>query len=734
MATVPISPSQGPQGIMSPRPDAPIDPRFQFAQPQQPMAPQAVDLDPQAIMDEGPKIITASDGTIITQMPDGSSIIGGVDPKVKAETDDFNENLAEILGIQICQSIAEDLLEGIEADVFTRREMVESYVKGIDLLGLKMKDRTGTMQRKNVSTVNHPVLLESIVKFQSGARAELLPAAGPVKVKVDIDSNDELDETAEALEQDLNHYLTTTATEYYPDTDRGLFRLGFGGTIFKKVYPCPLRNRPVSECVYYPDLIVSEEATDLENALRVTHKVMMNPGDVKRRMLAGYWVDTSLGTPSPAIDPIDKKVGSVEGITKVTTRAKDQQHTIYECYSEIDISAFDPSYKEKDAPEELPLPYRITMDKDARKILEIRRGWKDGDKQFKKKLPFVMYGLIPGMGFSCYGYLHLLGNQTKALTAIWRILIDSGIFSSAPAGVRVKGTRQTTNEINPGPGEWAEIDTGPMDDIRKALMPLPYKEPSPVFIQLSEIITQDAQRMAGAVEMEVGEGRSNVPVGTVMAMIEQQTQVMAAVHKRLHSAQAQEFKLLKELFAENPEALWKNNPNPKRKWAADEFTNLSVVPASDPNIPAQVHRIMQSTALMTLAAQNPDMYNKLEVHKRALRTIGISDFDELLNENAGQQGPQPDPKAMAHIADTQSKQAELQMKAQQIQAGLQKEAADNQSKQQNMMIEAQQRDADRKSEENIALLHLATERLKIQSKHIIEENKNVSQGGQETSS
>ncbi len=662
-------------------------------------SPAPVDLMPPV---QEPQVITASDGTQITMQPDGSSIIGGNEPE-KKKGNSFDENLTDIVNID-----CSDILDGIESDEQSRRELVETYVKGIDLLGLKIKDRSGSQQRKNISTINHPILLESVIKFQSGARAEMLPSAGPVKVEVIGEESEQLNDLAEKLEEDMNYYLTTVATEYYPDTDRGLFRLGFGGTIFKKVYECPLRKRPVSECVYLPDLIVSEEATDLQNAIRVTHQIMMSPNDVKRMFAAGIWEGGGLSTPSTPVNPVGQKIASVEGINKVATRQKDMQHTIYECYTDlIDIG-------DSLASKDFPAPYRVTIDKDSRKIVDVRRMWKEGDEDFKKKLPFVMFGLIPGMGFLNYGFLHTLGNQTKALTAIWRLLIDAGMFANFPGGVKVKGTRQTTNEINPGPGEWPEIDTGPMDDIRKALMPLPYKEPSAVLIQLSEIIGQDAMRMAGAAEMEVGEGRANVPVGTIMAMIEQQTQVMAAVHKRLHSSQAREFMLLKELFAENPESLTKFNPQPGKQWTLEEFTNLALVPASDPNIPAQVHRIMQSTALGTVAQQYPSLMNAEEIVKRILKTIGISDVDALMQQQPPPGSAPPDPKAQAQAMDMQIKQAALAQENQKQQREAAQGVVEANMKAQELQSENAQRESDRQSRERIEAMRTQQEQLRLQ--------------------
>lgn len=635
------------------------------------------------------------DATIVTINEDGS--VDFSTPEKKKTK--FGANLAETY--DDISGLTQDLLEGIEEDIQSRSEMVTAYAQGIDLLGLKMKQGSGALNKKNTASINHPILLESIVKFQSLTRAELLPSNGPVKVKIDVNSTEELETAAQELEQDFNHYLTTTATEYYPDTDRGLFRLGFGGTIFKKVYHCPLRDRPVSECVYLPDLIVSEDATDLRNAVRVTHQIIMSPVQVKKMQLSGQWLDVHLTTPIAGNNPVDDKVKSVEGIRPTTSRTKDQPYTIYECYCERDLG---------EHPKGLPLPYRITLEKDSRTILEIRRAWKKGDKDYKKKLPFVMYGLIPGMGFLCYGYLHLLGNQAKTLTAIWRLLIDAGMFNNFPGGVKIKGSRQTTNEINPGPGEWVEIDPGVATDIRSLLMPLPYKEPSPVFIQFAEQIANDVAKVAGATIVDVGEGKSNTPVGTMMAIIEQQTQVMAAVHKRLHTSQAEEFRLLRELFVEDPKALWKDNPNPKRKWTSDELTNLSISPASDPNIPAQTHRIMQSQALATMAQASPQFFNGMAIAKRLLQNMGISDIDALLNRN-----PQssPNPQHLGALAAAQAKQGEVQIQAQEQQREAAQGIIEAKLKQQELQQEAQQSALEMQSREKVAAMHL--EETKIQA-------------------
>lgn len=664
-----------------------------------------------------PPIMQTDDGTNVQEMPDGSVVIGvaigGDDEEPKATN--FDDNLAEDMDDMLMSSLCADILEGIDADIQSRQQLIETYTKGMDLLGIKSEDRANRQTRKSVSTVRHPILLESIVTFQSNALGEMLPASGPVKIEVIGGDNQQVDETAQALEEDMNAYLTTGAPEYYPDMDRGLFNLGYGGTLFKKVYHHPLKKRPVSECVMLTDLIVSEDAVSLDDAIRVTQRTRITPADMKRMQISGAWRNVDLMPPQQSYDPVKTKEKNIAGIAATSQRQKDALYEVYECYTEINPQDWGlPDDGQEDG---LYLPYRITIEKDSRKILELRRNWRENDKDFKKRQRFVMYGLIPGFGFLCLGFLHLLGNQTRAMTAAWRIMMDGGMFSNFPGGVRVKGTRQTTNEINPGPGEWAEIDTGPMDDIRKALMPLPYKDVSPVFMQFVELVNKNVQGISGAVEIQSGEGRTNVPVGTIMAMIEQQTKIMSAVHKRMHHAQAMEFGLLKELFEEDPESLTKWAKNPARTWTKEELERYEMLPVSDPNIPSQTARIMTATALVTLAGDNQDIYNKYKVHKRALRSIGINDTDDFLHPP-----PPPPPVSPQQAGSSANNPAMIALKGQELQQKdkqQQREAAQGvlhaKEEQQKTAADMQLARETNDSREKIAAMKEQTARLKITS-------------------
>lgn len=654
--------------------------------------------------------------TIVRIAPDGGVIIESGAPAVRPDAGDygdFNENLAERLSDGSKATIVEEILQGIDADERGRQQFIENYTKGIDLLGLKIEEQTNTKtQKRNVSRVRHPLLLEACVRGQSSARAELLPAGGPCKVLTVGGSEPNEDDLARAFESDMNYYLTTVAKEYYPDFDRGLFELYFGGNLFKKVYTCPVRRRPVSDTINVSDLIVSEDARNHQTATRVTHRSMMIPSMVKRMQWTGAWLDVELSVAMPNMDPAKRKEREVMGIGQGIGRPEDQERCIYETEYDIDLERF--GIREKGGPRGLPIPYMVTIDKDSRRMLALRRNWKKGDKLFMRRQRYVHYCLVPGFGFLGMGYLHLLGNQTRALTAMWRILCDSGMFACFPGGVKAKGMRMSTNEIQPGPGEWVDIDIGPFDRIQDAMMPMPYKDPSAVFIQFAEIVGQDAQRMAGSIEMEVGEGRTNIPVGTIMSMIEQQTQVMAAVHKRLHTAQAQELLLLRAEFADNPDNLkWLNRDLSAHAWdKAAEFMNLNLVPASDPNIPAQTHRIMQATSMVTLATSNPDIYDRLQVHKHALRTLGIINSDPYLH--APTPTP-PDPAKAGGKAPDPLGPQKLQLEAQEAQRKAAQETVESNRRQQELQLRSQNDQLELASRERISSMQEDTQRLRLQT-------------------
>ena len=422
----------------------------------------------------------------------------------------------------------------------------------------------------------------------------------------------------------------------------------------------------------------------------------------------------------PDMTPERMKQQDISGIRNMSPRQKDQPHCIYQTITDLDLAQW--GLEEKGAPKGLPLPYKVVIERYSRQVLRIERYWKQGDPLFLRKCRLVHYSMVPGFAFLAYGFLHLQGNQTKALTSIVRLLIDAMMFSNFPGGVKAKGARTETNEINPGPGEWAELGVpAGIDDIRKVLMPMPYKDLSPVAIQFYNLLQQAAQRVGSAAMVEVGEGRTNVPVGTIMAMLEEKSTVMSAIHARMHEAMARELAMVRDMFLERPEAFARVLPKPRRDWAVEEFADLNLVPASDPNVPSQMHRIMLATALATLlsmpAAQQ--LLDPVDILKRVLRMIGITDPEKAMRDPAAvaqqQQQQQQDPVVAAAQATLQAKQMDVASKQQENQRKAASEAVDAQHKTQEMASEMQDNAANRASQERVAVMKEETERLRLQA-------------------
>lgn len=596
-------------------------------------------------------------GVITTELPDGSVVVD-LDPPSKAseEAQDFMENLATSMSDFELGTIAEDLLEGIRSDDESRSEWLATRANGLDLLGLKLENPRGDVGSSSaplegMSVVRHPLLLEAVLLAQANARGELLPASGPVKVTNSAGARTGgQDGLAEALERDMNHYLTVSATEYYPDTDRMLLFTVFGGAGFKKIYPCPLRRRPVSESVDAKDLIVSNTATDLDNAPRVTHVISMRHSLLRRMIKVGAYRDIELGQPTPQPDVVERKSAEIQGISVSTERPEDQEYTIYECYCELELDEF--------APEEfkgtgIALPYRVVIDYDSHKVLEIRRNWAEDDVDCKKLKTFVYYPYLRGFGFYGIGLLHLLGNSTVALTAAWREMLDTGMFANFPGFLIAKmATRQTTNQLRVAPGAGVPVDTEGKP-IREAVMDLPYKDVTPGLLGLVDKITSAVQRVGGAAEIKVGEGRQDAPVGTTIALIEQATKIESSVHKNMHQAQGEEFRLLADLFRDDPESFWRGNKNPATAWDQQVFkqalNTYGITPQADPNTPSHIHRIMKAVALKQLQSANPQLYDAKEVDRRVLRVLGWDDIDSLFAPPQPAQIPTADPNKVLDV-------------------------------------------------------------------------------------
>lgn len=678
--------------------------------------------------------IKIEDGIMQINHGDGSVTID-FNPKKRASTGEQNKNthsanLAEKLDEDELSNIANDLLEGIEADKTSRSDWLSTRAKGIELLGVKLNTPRANVGSgavgEGMSSINHPLILEATVNFQATARAELLPAAGPVKVRNDTThlpqtptsetsaqkqlqaSLAQSDDLASALEKDFNHYLTVTATEYVPDTDRMLFLVGFGGDGFKKVYNCPLRRRPVSESVDAEDLIVSNAATDLNNCGRVTHVLKMRKSVLRRMQIIGAYREVEIEAPMiTRLTEVDREKEEVAGVKEVQQRPEDRDYTLYEVYCELELDEFAPTkFKNKG----LPLPYRVTIEENSRKILDIRRNWNENDEECTAKKFFVQFPFVRGLGFYGLGYVHLLGNTTITLTAAWREIIDAGMFSSFPGFIYNKSlSRQLTNEFRVPPGGGIGLDLGPQGKVQDNVMAIPYRDPGTGFVSFLTHVEESGRRIGATANIQVGEGKQDAPVGTTLALIEQATKVIDSAHKRLHASQAEEFALLKERFKEDPEAFWRFNNSPSMEWEKEQFVealkNHNLVPVADPNNPTSLHRVAKAAALKELQKANPSIYDAYGVDMRVLNIIGIDPQGLFRAEQAA---PPPDPRfeAIKEKAQASKVQAQLQLHEQEL-------------RHRTTAMQLAGRAEDRQSRERIEMIKLQIENGKVAQSAVI---------------
>ena len=617
--------------------------------------------------DDGKILEIEHDDGSITISLDGKSLL---DDEERRPTDWF-DNLVEDIDDMELDRISGDLMRGIEDDIQSRKDWIEDRTNGLKLMGLKVEvpglgSSSDGAPVEGMSRVRHPLLLEAVLRFQANARSEMLPVDGPVKIRND-DNNATLqeDQLANALERDLNHFLTVTASEYYPDTDRMLLMLGFGGTAFKKVYFCPLRNRPVSETIDADDLIVNSSATDLKNAKRITHRSMLRPSTVKRLQILGVYRDIDLSTPSmPSLDSLQREEKSQQGIQPESMNPNDRDREIYEVYCELDIKGYEHKMRGKETG--LEIPYRVTIDVSTKKVLSVTRNYEEDDQELPEaKSNFVKYTYIPGLGFYDIGLLHILGNTTNAITAAWRELLDAGMYANFPGFLMADtGARQNTNIFRVPPGGGALVKTGGMP-ISQAIMPLPYKGPDQALMALVENISQTGMRIGGTSEQPVAEGRADAPVGTTLAMIEQQQKILNSVHKRMHSAQAEEFRLLVQCFRDHPDSFWQRNKKPAMQWDEQTFLqaieNYQITPQADPNTASHLQRLMKVMALKQLQASNPTMYDPVAIDTAALQAIGWGNPQQFLAPPQANASPPPELLKMQSDTQNQTKIADARV-------------------------------------------------------------------------
>ena len=641
--------------------------------------------------------------------PDGAITISldgkPVEEAATEGTDGWFDNIVDKIDALELSRIADDLMRGIGDDIDSRKDWIEDRAQGIKLLGLKIEvpgigGAAEGAPVEGMNRVRHPLLLEAVLRFQANARAEMLPTDGPVKIRVDDNNSTfQTDRMADALERDLNHYLTAIATEYYPDTDRMLLMLGFGGLAFKKVYFCPLRNRPVSETVDAEDLIVNAAATDIRSAKRVTHRTMMRPSTVKRLQILGVYRDVPLSTPMPQeLDSAQREKKAQQGVEPEALNPEDRDREIYECYCELNIKGFEHKWKGKESG--LEIPWRVTIDVSSKQILSIVRNYDEDTAELPEaRAVFVPFIFVPGFGFYPIGLLHILGNTTNAITAAWRELLDAGMYANFPGFLfSDAGGRQNSNIFRVPPGGGALVKTGGMP-INQAITPLPYKEPSAALMTLVDNIATTGQRLGGTSEQQVGEGRGDAPVGTTLALIEQAQKILNSVHKRMHASQAEEFQLLVKCFKEHPESFWQRNRKPAFQWDQKTFTDAldmyaqSLVPQADPNTASHTQRIIKVMALKQLQGFSPALYDPVAVDTAALQALGWNNPEQFFVP----------PSAMSKPPlEVQKGMEELKLKTRDLDIKQKKADADSQK----MMADAQLAQAKAQADQQKAQMDL----------------------------
>jgi hypothetical protein len=547
------------------------------------------------------------------------------------EDDDvpFDSNLAEVIEPDVLQLISSDLMSLFDADKSSRKEWEEQYSKGMKMLGFTFEERTKPF--KGACGVQHPLLTESIVQFQSQALKELLPAGGPVRTQVLGKETREKLMQADRVRDFMNYQITTVMEEYTPDFDQLLFYVGFGGSAFKKVYFDETKGRMVSALVLPDNLYIPYTGSSvMSECQRITHRVPMSTNDYRKAVLRGQYLDTAqMTTAAETGQSIIKK--ETDRTTGVDPTGVEEEICLLEFLVDLDIRGFE--HQDEDGEETgIKLPYIVTIDEISQSVVGVRRNWKEGDPLFARKQYYVHYLLVQGPGAYGLGFLHLVGGLTKTATSALQQLVDAGTLANLPAGFKAKGARIANDDTPLSPGEFRDMDAGGAE-LSASLLPLPYKEPSQTLFALLGFCVDAGRRLASITDMQVGDSNQNAAVGTTIALLEKGSAVMSSIHKRLHYSQRMEFQLLAKGFAEYLPAEYPYDvPGESRRIKAKDFDDrIDVLPVSDPNIFSVAQRITMAQTQLQLAQSAPQMHNMYEAYRRMYEAIGVRDIDTILN-------------------------------------------------------------------------------------------------------
>jgi len=580
-------------------------------------APLGLDaLDP---MEEHHKEMPDIEVVIANDDDEGMEILLGEGEDTE-ESIDFNENMAEYLDDNVLNSLSSELLSDYEDDESSRKDWIQTYVDGLDLLGMKIEDRTEPWE--GACGVHHPLLSEALVKFQAETMMETFPASGPVKTQIIGKETQEKRDAAARVQSDMNYQLTERMVEYRPEHERMLWGLGLAGNAFKKCYFDPSLNRQTSMYVAAEDVVVPYGASNLETAERVTHIMRKTPNDLKKLQNSGFYLPTELGEPVNTLDDVEKEIANKMGFRAES----DDRYKLLEMH--INLIIEDDEFVDDD--DEIARPYIVTLDKSSGSILAIRRNWVEDDARKTKRNHFVHYSYVPGFGFYAFGLIHLIGAFAKSGTSLIRQLVDAGTLSNLPGGFKTKSLRVKGDDTPIGPGEFRDVDVG-SGTMRDNIMPLPYKEPSQVLYSLLNTIVEEGRRFASAADMKVSDMSAQAPVGTTLAILERTLKIMSAIQARIHYSMRQEFRILKGIIRDNTDDDYHYEPEEGEASAKQaDYDTVDVIPVSDPNAATMAQKVVQYQAVLQLAQGAPQLYNLPLLHRQMLEVLGIKEANKLV--------------------------------------------------------------------------------------------------------
>ena len=556
-----------------------------------------------------------------------------IGPEKPEGGDEFDANLAEYLDESALETLASELTSDFDDDIGSRKDWMQTYVDGLELLGMKIEERTEPWE--GACGVYHPLLSEALVKFQAETMMSTFPAGGPVKTQIIGKETPEKKASAVRVADDMNYQLTDVMTEFRPEHERMLWGLGLSGNAFKKVYYDPHIERQISLFVPAEDLVVPYGASNLETAERVTHVMRKTENELRRLQVAGFYRDIDLGDPENVLDEVEKKIAEKMGFRATT----DSRYKLLEMSVDLDLPGYE--HEEDGEPTGIKLPYIVTVEKGSNKVLAVRRNWEESDETYQKRQHYVHYGYVPGFGFYCFGLIHLIGAFAKSGTSLIRQLVDAGTLSNLPGGFKTRGMRVKGDDTPIAPGEWRDADVA-SGTLKDNLLPLPYKEPSQTLMALLGQIVEEGRRFANTADLTLSDMSAQAPVGTTLAILERTLKNMSAIQARVHYSMKQELGLLKHIIAEyTPEDYDYQPTEGSRKAKKSDYDDVDVIPVSDPNASTMAQKIVQYQAVLQLAQGAPQLYNLPLLHRQMLEVLGIKDAAKLVPMDNDQKPTDP---------------------------------------------------------------------------------------------